>query len=84
MDKEFTEILTDLKVNNKILRGLVDTILDNSIANYTDSALTIKDDAPVLAVIKAFFGDEYDNCLKERIRERDKRLAEVAATSEES
>ena len=93
MDNTVNEIIVDLKLNAKILRGLVDTILDNTTTDYSGEALTIADSAPILAVIKAFYGDEYNNCLKERIREQNERLeelnklkeakAEVAATSEE-
>lgn len=94
MDNTVNEIIVDLKLNAKILRGLVDTILDNTKADYSGEALTIADSAPILAVIKAFYGDEYNNCLKERIREQNERReelnklkeakAEVAATIEES
>lgn len=75
--KEINEIIVDLKLNSKILRGLVDTILDNTKVDYSGETLTIADSAPILAVIKAFYGDEYNNCLKEKIREREAEIAKL-------
>lgn len=75
--KEINEIIVDLKLNSKILRGLVDTILDNTKVDYSGETLTIVDSAPILAVIKAFYGDEYNNCLKEKISEREAEIAKL-------
>lgn len=80
--KEINEIIVDLKLNSKILRGLVDTILDNTKVDYSGETLTIADSAPILAVIKAFYGDEYNNCLKEKISEREAELKKIAETAE--
>lgn len=80
--KEINEIIVDLKLKSKILRGLVDTILDNTKVDYSGETLTIADSAPILAVIKAFYGDEYNNCLKEKISEREAELKKIAETAE--
>ena len=86
MDKEtlneVSEIIVDLKLNSKILRGLVDIILDNTKVDYTGDTLAIADSAPILAVIKAFYGDEYNNCLKEKISEREAEIAKLKALKE--
>lgn len=86
MDKEtlneVSEIIVDLNLNSKILRGLVDTILDNTKVDYTGETLTIADSAPILAVVKAFYGDEYNNCLKEKIREREAEIAKLKEAQE--
>ena len=79
---EINEIIVDLKLNSKILRGLVDTILDNSKVDYSGETLTIADSAPILAVIKALYGDEYNNCLKEKISEREAEIAKLKAAQE--
>lgn len=80
--KEINEIIVDLKLNSKILRGLVDTILDNTKVDYSGDTLTIVDSAPILAVVKAFYGDEYNNCLKERKGEREAEIAKLKAAQE--
>ena len=86
MDKEtlneVSEIIVDLRLNSKILRGLVDTILDNTKVDYSGETLTIADSAPILAVITAFYGDEYNNCLKEKISEREAEIAKLKAAQE--
>jgi hypothetical protein len=64
------------------LRGLVDTILDNTKVDYSGETLTIVDSAPILAVVKAFYGDEYNNCLKERKGEREAEIAKLKAAQE--
>lgn len=64
MDNELMDLIVRLKVESKILRGLVDTILDSCRVNYDGSKLTIDNDAEIFAIIKAFYGDEYLNRLK--------------------
>ena len=60
MDKELIDMIVRLKVESKILRGLVDTILDACRLSYDGKELIIGTDSQVFAVIRAFFGDEYD------------------------
>lgn len=79
---EVSEIIVDLKLNSKILRGLVDTILNNTKVDYTGETLTIADSAPILAAIKAFYGDEYNNCLKKKISEREAEIAKLKEAQE--
>ena len=65
MDRETINNLADLKVQSKILRGLVDVIFDASRLNYDRTSLIIQDDAAIMAVLKAFYRDEFDNCVSE-------------------
>jgi hypothetical protein len=63
MDKELIEEIVRLKIESKILRGLVDVILDNCYLGYSgDMRLTNED--RVLAVVKTFYGEECDNKFK--------------------
>lgn len=72
MSKEYIENLADLKVQSKILRGLVDVIFDSCRLNYDGTRLVIDDDMPILAVLKAFYSDELYN----RIAELKRKAAE--------
>lgn len=65
MDKELIEIIVNLKMESKILRGLVDVILDNTYLGYTDGELRLTNEERILTVIKTFYGDECSNRLKE-------------------
>ena len=69
MDKELMEIIVNLKMESKILRGLVDVILDNSYLSY-DNNLRLTNEDRVLTVVKTFYGDEYENRIKELEAER--------------
>ena len=64
MDKELIEMIVRLKMESKILRGLIDVILDNSYLSY-DNNLRLTNEDRVLTVVKTFFGDEYENRFKE-------------------
>ena len=72
MSKEYIENLADLKVQSKILRGLVDVIFDSCRLNYDGTRLVIDEDMAILAVLKAFYSDELDN----RIAELKRKAAE--------
>ena len=67
MDKELMDLLVRLKVESKILRGLVDAILDNTYLNYSGDNLKLESCGAdtVITIVKAFFGDEVDNRIKE-------------------
>ena len=65
MDKELIDMIVRLKVESKILRGLIDVIFEGSRLTYDEKELIVGNDSQLFAVIKAFFGDEYDNRLKE-------------------
>ena len=73
MDKELMEIIVNLKMESKILRGLVNVILDNTYLGY-DNGLRLSNENMVLAVVKTFYKDEYENRLKEL---KAKELAEI-------
>lgn len=73
MDKELIEIIVNLKMESKILRGLVNVILDNTYLGY-DNGLRLSNENMVLAVVKTFYKDEYENRLKEL---KAKELAEI-------
>lgn len=80
MDRETINNLAELRVQSKILRGLVDVIFDSSRLNYDETSLVVDDDAPIMAVLKAFYRDEFDNCLSElKIKAEEKRLKKAAA-----
>jgi len=64
MDKELIEIIVNLKMESKILRGLVDVILDNTYLGY-DNSLKLANENRVLTVIKTFYIEEYNNRLRE-------------------
>lgn len=70
MDKELIEIIVNLKMESKILRGLVDVILDNTCLGYTEDNLRLPNEDKVLTVIKTFYGDEYENRLKKLMDDR--------------
>lgn len=72
MSKEYIENLADLKVQSKILRGLVDVIFDSCRLNYDGTRLVIDEDMAILAVLKAFYSDELDN----RVAELKRKAAE--------
>ena len=89
MDRETINNLAELKVQSKILRGLVDVILDSCRLNYDHTSLVVEDDAAIMAVLKAFYRDEFDNCVAE-LREAErfkkaeaKRKAEAKKAAEE-
>lgn len=66
MDKELMDILVNLKIDEKALTILVDTILDNcELIGYDGNNLRIISSSPIIAVIKAFRYDEYNNRLEE-------------------
>ena len=75
MDRETINNLAELKVQSKILRGLVDVIFDSSRLNYDGTSLIVEDDAAIMAVLKAFYRDEFDNCVKELKRAAETRKA---------
>lgn len=80
MDRETINNLAELKVQSKILRGLVDVIFDSSRLNYDETSLVIDDDASIMAVLKAFYRDEFDNCLSElKIKAEEKRIKKEEA-----
>lgn len=87
MTNEELSNIIDLKVSRRILTGLVDTILDSCRLNYDSTGLVIDDGAPILAVLRAFFYEEYSNRLDqlkvELLRER-ARLEEEIVTTEEA
>ena len=76
MDRDTINNLAELKVQSKILRGLVDVIFDSCRLNYDHTSLVVDDDAPIMAVLKAFYRDEFDNCLSE-LKAEAKRKAEA-------
>ena len=82
MDRETINNLAELKVQSKILRGLVDVIFDSCRLNYDGTSLVVDDDAPIMAVLKAFYRDEFDNCLSE-LKAEAKRKAEAKKAAEE-
>lgn len=64
MDKELIEEIVKLKVQGKILSGLVDVILDNTYLGY-NGELRLTNEDRVLTVIKTFYGESCSNRLKE-------------------
>ena len=65
MDNELNEIIVRLKLESKILRGLVDVILDNTYLGYDDNSLRLANEDRVLTVIKTFYIEEYNNRLRD-------------------
>lgn len=63
MDNELREILFDLKLDSTVLRALINTILDSARLDYKGEDLTISKDTRILAIIRAFYEDEYNNRL---------------------
>lgn len=61
---EIKEAIVNLKIDSKILRTLIDTILDACRLGYDGDNLRIYNDDKILTVIKTFYPDEYDNCRK--------------------
>ena len=61
MENEIIEQLAEAKLESKIMRALIDTILDNSKLSYDGEGLRIESDSEMFAIIKAFFSDEYEN-----------------------
>lgn len=83
MDRETINNLAELKVQSKILRGLVDVIFDSSRLSYDGTSLIVEDDAAIMAVLKAFYRDEFDNCVVElKEAERFKKAAEARKAAE--
>lgn len=60
---EIKEIIVNLKMESKILRSLVDTILDSCGLDYCEKGLSIRSDSEILTIIKTFYPEEYDNAL---------------------
>lgn len=61
---EITDIIVNLKSDSKILRTLIDTILDSCGLDYMEEDLSIRIDSKILTVLKTFYPDEYSNKLK--------------------
>lgn len=59
---EIYEALVEAKIDSRALTILVDTILDNCYLNYSgDIAITRDASGAILAVVKAFRNEEYNN-----------------------
>lgn len=85
MDRETINNLAELKVQSKILRGLVDVIFDSSRLNYDGTSLVVEDDGAIMSVLKAFYRDEFDNCVSELKRKAEaKKEAKKRAAEEGS
>lgn len=69
---EIKEAIVNLKIDSKILRTLIDTILDSCKVDYYAEALTIKRDDRILAIVKTFYPDEYENRLKDLKEKKEK------------
>ena len=82
MENEIIEQLAEAKLESKIMRALIDTILDNSKLTYDGEGLRIESDSEMLAIIKAFFSDEYDNRLTQLKAERDQELQKAKELAE--
>jgi hypothetical protein len=61
---EIKEAIVNLKIDSKILRTLIDTILDSCDLDYMETDLSIRNDGKILAIVKTFYPDEYENRLK--------------------
>lgn len=59
MDNELRGMIADEFFDSRILRALIDTILDTAELDYTGEDLTIKNDKRLLAVVRAFYDEEY-------------------------
>lgn len=56
---EIKEAIVNLKIDSKILRTLIDTILDSCGLDYMEKDLSIRNDSKILTVLKTFYPDEY-------------------------
>ena len=56
---EIKEAIINLKIDSKILRTLIDTILDSCGLDYKETDLSIRNDDKILTVLKTFYPDEY-------------------------
>lgn len=61
---EIKEAIINLKIDSKILRTLIDTILDSCDLDYYGTDLSIRNDGKILTVLKTFYPDEYSNKLE--------------------
>lgn len=62
MDENIINDLVKAKVSESYLTTLIDTILDNSRYNkYNRYGLTINDDAPIYALVKAIDPEAFNN-----------------------
>ena len=61
---EIKEAIINLKIDSKILRTLIDTILDSCDLDYYKTDLSIRNDDKILTVLKTFYPDEYSNKLE--------------------
>lgn len=76
MDRETINNLAELKVQSKILRGLVDVIFDSCRLNYDHTSLVVEDDDAIMAVLKAFYRDEFNNRVEDLMcRVENKKIA---------
>lgn len=62
---EIKEAIINLKIDSKILRTFIDTILDSCDLDYYGTDLSIRTDGKILTVLKTFYPDEYENRLKD-------------------
>lgn len=69
---EIKEAIINLKIDSKILRTLIDTILDSCEIDYYDKALTVRRDERILTIVKTFYPDEYENRLKDLKEKKEK------------
>lgn len=65
MDNEILDEIVKLRIQSKILRGLVDVILDNTYLSYDGDTLRLTNEERVLTVVKTFYGEECSTRLKE-------------------
>lgn len=56
---EIKEAIINLKIDSKILRTLIDTILDSCDLDYMEKDLSIRNDDKILTILKTFYPDEY-------------------------
>lgn len=78
--REITEAAIKLRVDSKILQGIIDYILDASRLDYTGENLKFNDPDGILLFVKAFFGEQYDNrvrYLQEKAEEEERKAAEL-------
>lgn len=61
---EIKEAIINLKIDSKILRTLIDTILDSCGLDYMETNLSIRNDGKILTILKTFYPDEYSNKLE--------------------
>lgn len=62
---EIYEALVEAKIDSRALTILVDTILDNCYLNYRGEIEIENASGAILAVVKAFRNEEYNNRLNE-------------------